>query len=254
VGNLFFSLGAVFFPLLTLVTRKFGLVPILLSLGALMAILAARALAQTFPMAGAGDGFHWREARRVVVQPTVIVLAVVLFLYVALEISTAGWTRTHLEQSFGASSRTSRLVLTLFWATQAAGRLMASRLVRALPGPQLVLVSAMGAVLGTLLVVLAPSAWVASVGIGICGLTYAPIFPTSVATASTHFPNLFGTVFGILTAAGLTGAVILPAAIGYVAKETTLTQGLGLLVATALLMLLAQAVCVGLERRHGYRG
>ena len=251
LGNLFFSLGAVFFPLLTVLTRKLGLSPILMFLAALMAILGALALLQRFPTANGAAGFDWREARRVVFSPTVIMVAAVLFFYVALEISTAGWTRTYLERSFGATARTSSMVLTLFWASQALGRVVASRLVRRLPGPSLVLLSAMGAVLGTLLVVLAPNARTAAAGVAVCGLAYAPIFPTSVTAAGIRFPALFGTVFGIFAAAGFLGAAILPATIGYVASITSLREGLGLLVATAGLMLFAQAIYVRYERRRG---
>lgn len=254
VGNLFFSLGAVFFPLLALITRKLGLAPMLTVLAALMAILAVRTLLEVFPTAAVATGFNWHEVQRVVVHPTVIVLAAVLFCYVAVEVSTAGWARIYLEQSFGATARTSITVLTLFWATQSLGRLVASHLVRKLRGPALVLLSAMGAVLGTLLLTLAPNAGVAAAGVVVCGLTYAPIFPTSVATASTRFPRLFGTVFGLLTGAGFIGAMILPAAIGYAARAATLRRGLALLVATAVLMLFAQAIYIRYERRHNCSG
>jgi fucose permease len=251
LGNLFFSLGAVFFPLLTLLTRKLGLATILVSLAAPMGILAVLALLQEFPKASEATGFAWREAQRVVVQPTVIIVSAVLLFYVALEISTAGWARTYLDQSFGVTARNSSLALTLFWASHAAGRLVASRLVRRLRGPALVLLSAMGAVLGTLLVVLAPNALTAAAGLVVCGLAYAPIFPTSVTAVGIQFPNLFGTIFGVFAATGFVGGVILPAAIGYVANATTLREGLGLLVATAGLMVVAQAIYVRHERRRG---
>jgi len=251
VGNLFFSLGAVFFPLLTVLTQKLGLAPMLASLAALMAILGASALLERFPTANGAAGFDWREAQRIVLHPTVIMVSVVLFFYVALEASTAGWIRTYLDRCLGAPARTSGLVLTLFWASQALGRLVASRLVRVMRGPALVLLSAMGAVLSTLLVFLAPNAGTAAAGIALCGLTYAPIFPTSVTAAGTKFPTLFGTVFGLFAAAGFLGAVLLPAAIGYLASATTLREGLGLLVVAAGLMLFAQAIYVRYEGRRG---
>ncbi len=251
VGNFFFSMGAVFLPLLTLATRRLGLGPSLVFLAAAMALLAAWAALETFPPAAQAGGFDWHEARRVVLHPTVLQLAAVLFLYVSLEVATAAWARTYLEQTFAATARTSTLVLTLFWGAQAAGRLVASRLVRKVRGPSLVLLASCGAVLGALLIAFAPSATIAAAGIAFCGLTYGPIFPTSVATASTHFPALFGTVFGLLTAAGLTGAMILPTAVGYVAKATSLRTGIGLLVVAAVLMLLAQAVYIRSEAQHG---
>jgi len=105
-------------------------------------------------------------------------------------------------------------------------------------------------VCGLLLVVLANSVVVASVGIVICGLTYAPVFPTTAGTASTYFPKLFATVFGILMAVGLSAGVILPPAIGYVAKTANVRAGISLVLAFAVLLTVVQAIFVAYERRR----
>jgi fucose permease len=251
LGNIFFGLGAVFFPLLiALLAVRLGLRPTLWLIALLMAALGIVVLLETFPPAKAASGFDWQEARRAAFDPAVINLSWVLFFYTALEISTGGWLRTYLEQEFHVSPQTSRWLLTLFWTTLMLGRLAASQIVKKTHGPGLVLRASGGAVIGLVLIALARDQWVATAGIVVCGLSYAPIFPTTAGTASTYFPKHFGTVFGIMMSTGLIGGLLVPAAIGYVAKGSTVRPGIWLLVGSAVLLLITQAIFIASERRR----
>ena len=251
LGGVFFGVGAIFFPwLVALMTARLGLVLTLWLITLLVAGVAVVAFMQRFPPASAGGGFDWHEARRLALNPAVIILAFVLFFYSAVEISTAGWTRTFLQQDLLATPQTSKAILTIFWIAMMVGRLAASQVVKFVRGPNLLLGAAMGAVGGLLVVAMAHSVVVATVGIVICGLTYAPVFPTTAGTASTYFPKLFATVFGILMAVGLSAGVILPPAIGYVAKIATVRAGISLVVAFAVLLTAVQAIFLVYERRR----
>ena len=95
----------------------------------------------------------------------------------------------------------------------------------------------------------AHSTLVAAVGLVICGLAYAPVFPTTAGTASTYFPKLFATVFGILMAVGLSAGVILPPVIGYVAKTSSVRAGISLVLGFAVLLTAVQAVFLAYERK-----
>ena len=251
LGNIFFGVGAIFFPwLLTLLTVRLGLVPTLWLMTLLVVGVAAVALMQRFPAAGSGVGFDWREAHRLALNPAVIILAFVLFFYSAVEVSTAGWTRTFFQQDLLASPHASKAILTIFWTALMVGRLAASQVVKFVRGPHLVLAASVGAVCGLLVVTTAHSVAVATLGIVICGLSYAPVFPTTAGTASTYFPRLFATVFGILMAIGLSGGVILPPVIGYLANTATVRAGIWLVVATASLLVAVQAIFLVYERRR----
>ena len=251
LGGVFFGVGAIFFPwLVALMTARLGLVITLWLITLLVAGVAVVAFMQRFPPASAGGGFDWHEARRLALNPAVIILAFVLFFYSAVEISTAGWTRTFLQQDLLATPQTSKAILTIFWVAMMVGRLAASQVVKFVRGPNLLLGAAMGAVGGLLVVAMAHSVVVATVGIVICGLTYAPIFPTTAGTASTYSPKLFATVFGILIAVGLSAGVILPPAIGYVAKIATVRAGISLVAAFAVLLTAVQAIFLVYERRR----
>jgi FHS family glucose/mannose:H+ symporter-like MFS transporter len=251
LGGVFFGVGAIFFPwLVALMTARLGLVLTLWLITLLVAGVAVVAFMQRFPPVSAGGGFDWHEARRLALNPAVIILALVLFFYSAVEISTAGWTRTFLQQDLLATPQTSKAILTIFWIAMMVGRLAASQVVKYVRGPNLLLGAAMGAVGGLLVVAMAHSVVVATVGIVICGLTYAPVFPTTAGTASTYFPKLFATVFGMLMAVGLSAGVILPPAIGYVAKIATVRAGISLVVAFAVLLTVVQAIFLAYERRR----
>lgn len=251
LGNIFFGVGAIFFPsVVTLLTGRLGLVATLWLIAALVAAVAVVALAETFPPRIATGGFDWKGARRMALDPAVIILAWVLFFYSAIEISTAGWIRTYLEQEFQAAPQTSKTILTAFWVMMMVGRLAASQVVRKIRGPLLVLGASVGALAGLLLLAVAPNVQLAAAGIIICGLSFAPVFPTTAGTASTYFSRLFGTVFGILMTLALFSGAVVPPAVGYIAQHAGVRSGMWLLTAIALLLFVTQAIFNRYERRR----
>jgi len=255
LGGVSYGVGAIFFPwLVALMAERLGLVPTLWVITLLVAGVGVVALGQRFPPAGAGEGFDWREARRLALNPGVIILAIVLFLYSSLEVSTSGWVRLYVERDLGASAHISKIIFTIFWVAMMVGRLAASQIVKFVRSPDLLLGVSLGALGGLLLVTTAHSLAVAVAGLMICGLTYAPFFPCTAGTASSYFPKFFGTVFGIIMASGLAAGVVLPPIIGYVARSTTVRAGLWLVVATAVLLIAAQAVFLVYERRRLLQG
>ena len=163
--------GGVLLPLLVAVlTRSLGLVATMWFVALLVGLVALVALAQKFPPASMAGGFDWGQAKSVAINPAVIILACVLFFYSALEVSTAGWIRTFLEKDLAASPESSKIILTAFWIMMMLGRLIASQVVKRVRGPQLVLGCSMGAIVGLLLMVLAPNVLLATAGIILCGL------------------------------------------------------------------------------------
>jgi fucose permease len=97
---------------------------------------------------------------------------------------------------------------------------------------------------------LAPNAVVAAAGIVLCGLCYAPVFPTTAGTASTYFSQIFGTVFGMLMALALLSGTVVPPAIGYVAQHQSVRAGIWILVGIAVLLLITQGIFTRYERRR----
>jgi len=130
------------------------------------------------------------------------------------------------------------------------GRLAASQIVKKVRGSQMVLVASLGAVVGLLLLAVAPNVPTAVVGIVLCGLSYAPVFPNTAGTASTYFSKLFGTVFGILMTLALLGGAVVPPALGYLAQRTTVRTGMWLLAGIAVLLVVTQAIFNRYEQKR----
>jgi FHS family glucose/mannose:H+ symporter-like MFS transporter len=243
MGGIFFGVGAAFFPgLVALMARHVGLVATLWAIALVVGLVAVVALVQRFPPASMAGGFDWGQAASLLINPAVIILACVLFFYTALEVSTNGFIRTFLEKDLTSSARTSSIILTSFWVMMMVGRLVASQVVKKVRGPQLVLGSAVGAILGLVLIALASNVVMVAAGAAICGLCYGPIFPTTAGTASTYFSRIFGTVFGILMALALLSGAVVPPAIGYVAQHHSVRAGFWILVAIAALLFVTQTI------------
>jgi fucose permease len=113
----------------------------------------------------------------------------------------------------------------------------------------LLLGCSIGAIAGLTILALAPNVLIASAGIILCGLCYAPVFPTTAGTASTYFSRIFGTVFGMLMTLALLSGAVVPPAIGFVAQNHSVRAGIWLLVGIAVLFLITQGIFNGYERR-----
>ena len=253
VGHALFSLGAVFFPAMVMLTEsRMGLLP---SIGMTLLLsggIAVLPLAYHFPNRHAGRAFNWREAQGTISDPAVLIMSAVVFLTTALAVSIGGWLRLYMEQQFSTSGSASGMILTLFWGLTMAGRLASFQALKVARGPQLVLWCSVSMLVGLLVLMMAPGPAVAVVGVIVCGVSYGPIYPTTVGSAGRHFRKYFATVFGGMQAAGLIGGMLLPAAIGWVAKNATIGTGLWLLVAAGTLLVALQAMFVWYERRMPY--
>jgi fucose permease len=251
LASAFFSLGTVGFPVLvTLMARRLGMAPALVLVGLANAIPGVLCLAQTFPPARSKGGLDWTAVRRALVDRSVLLLAAVILLYSALEASTAGWLRTYFEREFLTSARTSGLILATFFALMMVGRLVASEITKRIRGSILVAACSAGAVIGLVILALGWNISATIAAVIVCGLCYAPIFPTTMGIASTYFPEIFGTIFGLLMAAGFTGGMILPAAVGYVSKGSSIKAGIWLIPLSACLLLVVQSIFVRNEEGH----
>jgi fucose permease len=251
LANSFFSLGTVCFPVLvTLMARRFGVAPAVVLMGISNAIPGVLSLTQTFPPARSKGGLNWPQIRSAMLNTSILMLAAVILLYSSLEASTAGWLRTYFEQEFSTSARTSGLILATFFALMMVGRLAASEITKRVRGSVLVAVCSGGAVVGLVFLALGFNVQTAIAAAAVCGLCYAPIFPTTIGIASTFFPEIFGSIFGLLMAAGFTGSMILPAAVGYVSKASTVKTGIWLIPCSALLLFVITSIFVRREQHH----
>jgi fucose permease len=245
LGNVFFGLGLFLTPLIvSFFFRKTTYPKTVSLLGVLILVPVVPAVMAEYPKAAAG--FSLAEAGSLLAQPVVLLGAVVLLLYSSIETSFCNWLTPYAKEMFsrvrsdndeGAVDASAQRMLSVFAVAMMAGRLIASQVPAITRYGSLViggvmLVSA-AIILGMAVV---KKAWLVPVLAALSGLMLAPCFPTTVGLVYSKHPANFGSVFGVIFAGAMLGGVVVPKAIGNLAKGATIQKSLRLLIPICLLV------------------
>jgi fucose permease len=105
-------------------------------------------------------------------------------------------------------------------------RILAARMLQAFGKPQLVAVSALISLLGCAILLSSQQLALLGLGTALIGLSYGPIFPTTLAIAGDRYSKYAGTVFGLLFSIALMGGMLLPWAVGQVSQRLSVRMGM----------------------------
>jgi MFS family permease len=198
----------------------------------------ARMPAAGGPPAAAAAGAPPAGGRRA--SPTLVIV----FAIVGLEFSLSFWLASYLDDDLGLARATAVAAVSVLYAANLAGRLLASRLARH-AGPELLLAAALGTALAGLpLLLAATGAGMAAAGIVVAGIGIGALFPlTSALHVRASARSADGALGQVLAVASI-GQVAGPLGAGVIAQAAGLRAGL--LVLPALTLLAA----TGLQRHH----
>jgi fucose permease len=250
--NVFFGLGLFLTPLIvsflfqkTSYENAISVLAIIVLAPAILAILA------TYPKSEAG--FQFGDAVALLKEPAVLVAAFVLFCYIALESSFCNWlppygkeviTSAKPDMAPDAADASAQRMLSAFAIAMMAGRLISSQ-VPGLTDMGTYVIAGCALVSAVVIFIMmatksARAAWILA---ALAGLAFAPCFPTTVGVTFGKFtPAVYGSVFGIIFAVGLAGAVIIPKAIGNLAKGSSVQKSLKLLLPACVLLIILSLV------------
>jgi len=185
--------------------------------------------------AGQGARGLLRAALR---QPGVLSGALMLAIYVGLEISVGNWEFSYLVQARALASPLAGYSVSGYWLGLTLGRFLISPLAARFGATTAGMMYAClaGVIVVTALAWVAPSAALASVSLMLLGFFLGPIFPTTMAIVPWLAPpKLAPTAIGIMNAAAVVGGAGLPWLAGTIAQNTGIwtlvpfTLALGLL-------------------------
>ena len=231
-GNAFFGLGYVLTPFLFvffLNTLNLSYSTSLSILAVLVLVFLIFALTASYPQVS--TGFKFSMAFKLLSKSAVLIAALALFCYIALEVSMGTWIRTLLEQLWGGTSNAAYnagLVLSLFGVAMMVGRFATSTIKNLTAmGTKVIAVMALLSLASILLMIVAKSPAPAIAAIVLAGLAFAPIFPTIIGVTFAKFDSsLYGSIFGIIFAVGLLGGTFVPKFIGNLSVGSTVQQSL----------------------------
>ena len=256
-GNAFFGLGYVLTPFLfTLFLKKLNMSysTSLSIFGILALVFLFFALTASYPKVPIG--FSFSKALSLLAKGPVLIAAVALFCYIALETSMGTWIRKLMEELYGSSMTADSaafwagMVLTLFGAAMMVGRFITST-VKNLTAIGVKVITAMAflSLVAIVLMMVTKTPALAIVAVILAGLAFAPIFPTIVGVTFAKFePSLYGSIFGIIFAVGLLGGTFVPKYIGDMSVNKTVQQSLGIAALMAAILIVF-AVLMGLKAK-----
>jgi fucose permease len=250
-----FGLGLASLPLVVQrLQQRGGLGLIFSSLGGAAVILLLLILASRFPRPTHQGSSPIREAPALFRNPSFLLLAIGLFMYVGAEVSVGKWVVTFMERdphilaSQGLSSAELQTLahsspdllsrffesdplgyavagyalstLTLFAIALLGGRLVSSFLLGIVKVNSFLLTTAGSALTTVSLIVAftANTALTVRLGLIVAGFGMGPIFPTSVGLASVMMPRIAGTAMSLAMGIGFAGLLLIPPAVGYVSS------------------------------------
>lgn len=240
IGNVFFGLGLFLTPLIvSFLFRKATYEKAVAALGIIILIPVVFTFLAGYPDKKAG--FEISHAVGLLAEPAVLIAAFALFCYISLECSFCNWippfgkeviSKEKPEAEEATVDASAQRMLSVFAIAMMAGRVIAGLTPGITDvGGWVIAGAAVAATLIILAMTVAKNSSMAWVLAALSGLAFAPCFPTTVGVVFNQFdPSIYGSIFGIIFAIGLAGAVIVPKAIGNMAKGSSVQKGLRLLV------------------------
>ncbi len=186
-------------------------------------------------MAGRGAGGLLRAALR---EPGVLLGAVMLAVYVGLELSVGNWGFSYMVQARALARPLAGYPVSGYWLGLTVGRFLisplAARAGATIAGMMYACLA--GVIVATRLAWVSPNAALASVALLLLGFFLGPVFPTTMAIVPLLAPpRLAATAIGVMNAAAVVGGAGLPWLAGTIAQHTGIwtllpfTLSLGLL-------------------------
>jgi fucose permease len=282
-----FGLGLASLPLVVQsLQKRGGLASIFWSLGALSLVLLLLIAVSRFPKPVQSHSSTAGEAGSLFSNPSFLLLAAALFMYVGAEVSVGKWVVTFMErdsrilasQGIDATRLTALSpdaltaffekdplgvgvagyalsTLSLFAVALLVGRLISSLLLGVLKVNSFVLMTAGSFITAAslLLAFTTSTPGMVRVGLIVAGLGMGPIFPTSVGLASFMNPKIAGTAMSLVMGVGFAGLLVIPPAVGYVSSAFggaagDVRTGLVAVIAAAVLMFVLHVLLMLRER------
>jgi len=260
LANVFFGLGLFITPMVvSFLFRKTAYEKAVSVLGIILIVPIIIALMATnYP--ASSNKLDVAAAVKLLGEPMVLVAAFVLFCYIALESSFCNWLpsfgkevlkKENASIEAGLADARGQRLLSWFAIAMMAGRLVTGLVPPAIKfdlnahGGWVIAAAALVAGIGIFLMMTCSKGGQAALLAALAGFVFAPIFPTTVGVTFSEFPTeVRGAIFGIIFAVGLAGAVIVPKAMGNVAKGASIQKSLKLLL-PACVLLLVLAIVLG---------
>ncbi len=145
---------------------------------------------------------------------SILIGALVLFLYVGAEVGVSSWIVLYLQQQLGFSTLISTSGLSILWIGITVGRYLNSLLARRLSSRELVLGAGIAGLISGLLLLAARTPLAAYICLGGFGLALSGVFPGVMAELNSRDLARSGRITAVLSVAASLGAAVIQPVFG----------------------------------------
>jgi fucose permease len=236
--NLFFGLGGLATPFISANLLSRNAVKLCYLVAGLTFATLIVNIATTMPQPTGAQSFVFSEVGDVLGRPTLWLLALFLFLYVASEVGVWNWLVQHLIAQGIPESRSLNILSLGFALGLLIGRVGVSQVLKSVSSLTVTLAASILMVITTYLMSRTKDATVAGVLVFLAGVAMAPVFPTTLAIVGDVFPRMTGTAMGIVITSGWIGLAVSSRIIGSIAGGDPKRLKKALLVLPAMAMIM----------------
>jgi fucose permease len=215
--NLFFGLGGMATPFLAANLPHWNSTRLCYLVAALTAVALATSAAAPMPAPVRVSALEFSSGLSALAKPALLLLALLLFLYVACEAGVWNWLVRHLIAQGVPEPRALNILSLGFALGLLVGRVAVAQILRTVPSETVTLAAAAMMAVTTFWMLRATTAATAGVAVFLAGVAMAPVFPTALAIVANAFPRMTATAQGIAIASGWLGLAVSSRVIGSIA-------------------------------------
>jgi fucose permease len=215
--NLFFGLGGLATPFISANLLQRNSVRLCYLVAVLTAVTLIVHTITEMPKPAGKSSVDFSSVGTLLGTPSLILLALLLFLYVAAEVGVWNWLAQHLIAQGIPESRALNILSLGFALGLLVGRVAVSQVLKTVSSETVTLAAAIMMAVTTLWMLRTSDATMAGIAVFLAGVAMAPVFPTVLAMVGVRFPNSVATAQGIAISSGWLGLAVSSRVIGAVA-------------------------------------
>jgi fucose permease len=215
--NLFFGLGGLATPFIAANILKRDPTRLCYLVAALTFVALIVNIVTPMPPPPGASSFVFSQIGAVLGKPTLLLLSLVLFLYVACEVGVWNWLARHLIAQ-GIPESASLNILSLGFAFGLLiGRVLAYEVLKTVDPSTVTLGAACLMAVTTFWMLRASTVTTAGIAVFLAGIAMAPVFPTVLGIVGKASPGMTATAQGVAISSGWIGLAVSSRIIGSIA-------------------------------------
>jgi FHS family glucose/mannose:H+ symporter-like MFS transporter len=213
----FFGVGAAGVPfMLATLGNAFSHATILAAIAPAIVVPLVLAALSTFPPSKQPHGFPVADARRLLREPALLLMGLILFLQSGVESTVGGWITTFVAEELNVVAERAPLYLSIFWLGLMLARLALGIVLRHTSAMRVLRVSIAVSLASALMLVSSRSVATAGVAIFLLGCGFAATFPVIFGFVGDRYAQLSGTALSLVMGMALAGGMLLPYVAGVI--------------------------------------